>query len=486
MALVTWWWLLVAAIVAPATAQTATQISTGNYCNNRGGSAAGNRYSVLITPINLQNCANAVAANGACSNFFSYGDQGGSPDGYCDCVPCGGTSCTAAAHGSYATYSIETSYQACTQLASTSVALTSTDLNSGTTPSQIVFSATTVQALSATHTVTITASANIWSAATSVTCTVSQGGSPGAETTTFAGGLSASSQAIFVATVASAQSVGAGVALVFTCTSNLAALGTSGTVVTFTFESYQDVTQVTGVTGWTVNPTPTPTPTPGVVSGDPVTWFGNRRAEFELPLNQLTQLLELPDLQVLAAPFLGSSGEQWIGRVLVQDRSTLETLVHIDVHRDLMDFDRKVLTNEGREDFETMSVLINKKACSELHQMQFKCADGIWGLISKIDCKFERHLPCRETVVVTSKVMKIAITSSPAREYYGLTQEAFRHVHLDIDAFDMPSEKHLIQGALPEMWGLHPISPQTRKLLTKGDPIDVSVSNQTETCNDTW
>eukprot|EP00931_Biecheleriopsis_adriatica_P096476 TRINITY_DN7011_c0_g2_i1.p1 TRINITY_DN7011_c0_g2~~TRINITY_DN7011_c0_g2_i1.p1 ORF type:complete len:528 (+),score=60.93 TRINITY_DN7011_c0_g2_i1:75-1658(+) len=229
----------------------------------------------------------------------------------------------------------------------------------------------------------------------------------------------------------------------------------------------------------------------GSVSGDPVTWYGNRRAEFELPLNKLTTLLTMPDVELLAAPFEGAQQEQWIGRIVLrsknsQQRSTLEnleTLLQIDVHRDLQFFDRKSLTHEGREDLETMSALLNNQACGELRHMQFECAGGIWGVVSKVDCKFQRHLPCREAIVVGTKLMKISISSSPAREYYGSTPEAFRHIHLDIDAFDISSEKDLIQGALPEMWGFHPITPETRKLLTKGDPVDVSV-NQTLTCTD--
>ena len=51
--------------------------------------------------------------------------------------------------------------------------------------------------------------------------------------------------------VQAGQSVGAGVAVVFACTDNLAVLSDAGAAVTFAFRSTRDTEVVTGVVGWT-------------------------------------------------------------------------------------------------------------------------------------------------------------------------------------------------------------------------------------------
>ena len=50
------------------------------------------------------------------------------------------------------------------------------------------------------------------------------------------------------------------------------------------------------------------------VQGDPVTFFGERRIEFDLP-PCFSTLIKTPDLEIRAKPLNGSLGEQWIGHL---------------------------------------------------------------------------------------------------------------------------------------------------------------------------
>merc|ERR1712070_1056284 len=97
-----------------------------------------------------------------------------------------------------------------------------------------------------------------------------------------------------------------------------------------------------------------------VVAGDPVTWFGNRRAEFELPMGRLTALLKMPDLELHAAPFEGSQKEQWIGRTVIKSPVTGEVIVQMDVNQDMRGFDRSTMQHDGRFALETMTLLLGQ------------------------------------------------------------------------------------------------------------------------------
>lgn len=133
-------------------------------------------------------------------------------------------------------------------MTSCSVSATPSAYTEGTYPTQIVFAVTTTNSLPAAGSITMAASSAIWSSATSVTCSVTKAGSP--DTTTFASGISTTDMSTLVATVQSGQSVGAGVAILFTCTSDLGPFASTGTTVTFSFQSSRD-SIVTGVAGWT-------------------------------------------------------------------------------------------------------------------------------------------------------------------------------------------------------------------------------------------
>jgi len=232
---------------------------------------------------------------------------------------------------------------------------------------------------------------------------------------------------------------------------------------------------VKDIVGITVMPTTT-TP-PGAVGGDPVTWFGNLRAEFDLPLHQLTTLLRTPDMEVAAAPFAGWNGDQWIGRLAIKSASG-KPVLQIDARKDLRDFDRSLLLDG---DFDTMDFGVGDPGQCAFDTNKFVHPSGIHAAWNRAaDCTFERFRACTEVVVIVGQYAKLLIESAPAREMYGGV-DAHAHVHLDFQVFDMTS-KETFEGPLAEMWGLKPeISDSTRKLL-KGDIIrvfDIGSENST-------
>eukprot|EP00930_Biecheleria_cincta_P097181 TRINITY_DN88900_c0_g1_i1.p1 TRINITY_DN88900_c0_g1~~TRINITY_DN88900_c0_g1_i1.p1 ORF type:complete len:1243 (-),score=126.99 TRINITY_DN88900_c0_g1_i1:171-3776(-) len=342
------------------------------------------------------------------------------------------------------------------QMTSCSVALAPITHYQYTVPTSITFGASTANKLPAGGQITITASHVVWNvtAATPVTCTVTVDGS--ANTATFGSLTSATDQYTFVATVQAFRFVGAGSAVTFTCTDNFLELGPAYRTVSFTFQSTADTTPLTGVVGWTSQFPPT---TPGSVSGDPVTWYGDHRAEFKLPLGQLTTMLETPDVIVAAAPFEGAKKEQWIGRVVVMLPETGEVFTQVDIKRDLLDFER----SSEPEELETMTTLVSPNSVrgTPPFDAQFTHPGGLIMQYGKHKCQKEL---CQEFAVIMSKSAKISIQSASAVEYYGEGADALVHAHLDLMVFDM-IDSHRFGGLLPEMWGIKPMTNETAALL---------------------
>eukprot|EP00930_Biecheleria_cincta_P014489 TRINITY_DN12441_c0_g1_i1.p1 TRINITY_DN12441_c0_g1~~TRINITY_DN12441_c0_g1_i1.p1 ORF type:complete len:1364 (-),score=174.62 TRINITY_DN12441_c0_g1_i1:105-4196(-) len=219
-------------------------------------------------------------------------------------------------------------------------------------------------------------------------------------------------------------------------------------------------------------------PYPSSVSGDPITWFGQRRVEFELPFGKLTTLMRMPDLEVFAAPFQGLQEEQWMGRVVVKSTATGETLLQVDAKQDLRHFDRSTLQHRGRHEFETMTPLFPLSTYYPFENQFLIPETWTWGTYGKPGCAFKQFEPCREAVTIVGKFAKMMIVSSSAKEWYGSVEEAYQHVHLDFDVFEMTNETQLIEGILPQMWGLQPMTAETLKLVK-----NVSYPYEAQTCS---
>lgn len=217
------------------------------------------------------------------------------------------------------------------------------------------------------------------------------------------------------------------------------------------------------------------------VGGDPVSWYGNLRTEFNLPIGTHTVLLQMPDLVVLAWPFEGKGEDQWIERVLVAS-NTGELIVEVQVRRDLMDFDR---TKQERNAFETLDVVVGPSAFpSRLvhipnYDEQIDHPEGFITKFARIGawtprgaaCLQSKYWPCRENLHVVGGYGMVSVESSSAIEYYGNTEEAMKHIHLDIDIQDMVRPE-TFGGVLPEIWGLRPMSNSTRAMIKSQTVVD--------------
>jgi hypothetical protein len=212
------------------------------------------------------------------------------------------------------------------------------------------------------------------------------------------------------------------------------------------------------------------------LGGDPITYIGDRREEFDLPIGVLSTLLRSQDMQVLASARQGHAKDQWIDRIVITD-SASDVVVDVGIKMNLTRFHRASLLPDA---FETMDVKMEwwRRGLIEIMppgDAQFTHWSGLSLGFGRV-----RHYgqetgaaPRREAVIVQSKSLKILIISSAAREYF--PEEAslgVEYSHLDIEVMEMKDEKQL-EGILPELWGLRPMSEQTM-LLRKEPEIETA------------
>lgn len=207
----------------------------------------------------------------------------------------------------------------------------------------------------------------------------------------------------------------------------------------------------------------TTTVAPSSIAGDPITWWGNRRVEFDLPLSKMTTLLRMPDLEVSAAPFQGTGGEQWIGRVVIKSTATGENMLQVDAIRNVTKFDRNTMDHEGRYMWDTMIPIVSGPHAFVDNQFVLP-GTGSPATYSKLSCKFKRFEACREAIVIFGRYARVMIVSSSAKAWYGDVAAALENIHLDLDVFDITNTTFL-EGSLPEMWGIRPMSAATEKLI---------------------
>lgn len=224
-------------------------------------------------------------------------------------------------------------------------------------------------------------------------------------------------------------------------------------------------------------------PSPSV-QGDPVTWHGlasgeHVREEFVLPPGMLSPLLQSPDMQVLASSRPGHKKDEWIDRVVVTS-AVGEQVLDVAIKRNLSYFNRAALLPNS---FETLDVRMDWWRSGLLSIMppgdaQFNHWSGISMAFGRV-----RHFgelkagpaPRREAVYITSSSLKILILSSAAREYF-LERDGFEkylsmeYSHLDLEIMEIGNQSDL-RGILPELWGLIPMSEETKAL--RKEPTDL-------------
>jgi len=207
----------------------------------------------------------------------------------------------------------------------------------------------------------------------------------------------------------------------------------------------------------------------GNVGGDPITYYGDVRAEFEIPVGKWSALLQVPDMDVLGMAYQGNGAEQWIDRVAITTNRG-EKVVEISIKKNLMEFNRSRIPPNA---FETLEISMDKWAINPLVVMP--PPDAFFYHLPSINIGFGRvrqpghgqelgPAPRREAVVVVSDFVKLVVMSSSAIEYYGDDPYlALKYSHLDLQVLDMKDNGEF-RGILPELWGLAPVSNRTRAL----------------------
>lgn len=219
----------------------------------------------------------------------------------------------------------------------------------------------------------------------------------------------------------------------------------------------------------------------GLIAGDPIAYFGDKRVEFNLPTGGgLTSLLETPDMHVSASSFDGNSpGEQWIDRVVVSTFSG-EKVTDISIKNNLMYFDRTRLKKNA---FETLNVVMwdhvknwkdsvdakpTELTTRPMHNEYFEHPkEGLSvAFASGRHCRNQSaHIPCQECAHVVSQFAKLLVCSASAHEYYNSGYGAYKYAHLDVEFFDLRTDLAEFKGVLPEIWGIIPRSNETQGMI---------------------
>eukprot|EP00930_Biecheleria_cincta_P099225 TRINITY_DN90863_c0_g1_i1.p1 TRINITY_DN90863_c0_g1~~TRINITY_DN90863_c0_g1_i1.p1 ORF type:complete len:538 (-),score=53.92 TRINITY_DN90863_c0_g1_i1:64-1677(-) len=351
------------------------------------------------------------------------------------------------------------------------VTLTATDLNAGTTPSSLQVQFNSPLALATGQTLVVTGSLPIFTALRTSGLT---------DPSSIFASYITTSVSVFTGTLGSNVALDAAVDFSFTTTmmapfplvANFVTLDIAGNGHPL-FKAARGFGSAGGVGG---------------VVGDPVTWYGDVRTEFNLPMGEHSVLLQTPDMLVVAWPFEGRAEDQWIGKVLVASH-TGDTVVEVEVKRNLTNFNR---TKTGPDTFETLDIAVGPTdSPSRLTHIpsfddQINHPQGFITKFSRISawtptgpaCLQLEWTPCRENVIVLSKYAKIFIESSSAVEYHGSSRETMDFTHLDVQVADMTSPQSF-QGVLPELWGLRPMSKRTQAMIKSQTYVDTGLNKTT-------
>jgi len=196
--------------------------------------------------------------------------------------------------------------------------------------------------------------------------------------------------------------------------------------------------------------------------GDPVTYRGAHKIEFSLQLDVLSLLLVTPDLQLFAEPMAGLGAEQWIRRIVVNNRAG-KTIMDVSIRPDIVLFSR-ALALPGA--FETLDVILPAYSTRPL---AIRPPDGWFAFHHETNVTIgfhhlavRRHSPVREMVVIRAGDTCFMVDSSSAVEFYGASPWSSTFAHLDVHLWQLP-DKQILGGILAELWGLAPMTEAVRE-----------------------
>jgi len=225
-----------------------------------------------------------------------------------------------------------------------------------------------------------------------------------------------------------------------------------------------DSVKQTGITLWVA--------AASVAGSDPIAVFGDVRREFRLPPGQMTELLRGPDLVLSGSTFEGGGPwEQWFDRFRVSTPDGRRWL-ELSMRKDLATYNRSAAP---RNAFETIVVRMGGAGSGDPSDVvmvpghgaaipfSFLGADVVFRQIHR---HHNTRFPTigglrRECMDYAGGSLHFYICSGAANEYHGLQRYlAIQYAHLDF-AIQEVREMQAVEGLLPELWGLRPMSEKT-------------------------
>lgn len=201
---------------------------------------------------------------------------------------------------------------------------------------------------------------------------------------------------------------------------------------------------------------------------DPVTIWQGKKTKFWLPSDQPTVLLETPDLRLSAIPLPGPTQDlQWFKSFIIETPHG-QLVAKISVKQHALNSNR---SHHRHRRFNQLDIWLgNADLPLETLRSQLYEIDGT-GI--KLAVASSRHdpprfhsIPVMEHVYVESQFIVFAIVVSHAgTEFPGDVEMQARYAHLDWFTVDMLGTEHY-SGALPEIWGVRPMSAEVESMLT--------------------
>eukprot|EP00930_Biecheleria_cincta_P081063 TRINITY_DN6966_c0_g1_i3.p1 TRINITY_DN6966_c0_g1~~TRINITY_DN6966_c0_g1_i3.p1 ORF type:complete len:1342 (-),score=166.48 TRINITY_DN6966_c0_g1_i3:187-4212(-) len=206
----------------------------------------------------------------------------------------------------------------------------------------------------------------------------------------------------------------------------------------------------------------------GFAMSDPVTIWQGKKTKFWLPPDQPTVLLETPDLRLSATPLPGPTQDlQWFESFIIETPHG-QRVAKINVKPHALDANR---SHYRHHRFNQLDIWLgNADLPLEMLRSQLYEIDGT-GI--KLAVSSSRHdpprfhsIPVMEHVYVESQYIVFAVVVSHAgTEFPGDVKMQARYAHLDWFTVDMLGIEHYA-GALPEIWGVQPMSAEVEAMLT--------------------
>lgn len=210
-------------------------------------------------------------------------------------------------------------------------------------------------------------------------------------------------------------------------------------------------------------------PVTGTVGGDPFTNYGGKRMQFWLPLSGKAALIACDGVQILGSVFgtgIAGDNQQWFKHfavrsgnkellsVQVRDATRVSDLRH---HPETDEVDVGVEKHTAAAPAVHTGMPLNILNVTAAGHAVSGTGTGSAGAVSYAISRSG----AAEAVTVTVRGTQFTLFSSVARKFVGAKAAAFVHVDLKFTKIT-PTE---CAGPLPEIWGVHPMSEDTVKLL---------------------